>query len=100
MTLGLFAPIRAVAGAVRGLLGARSVTLTSSQQKAIRSLEKQIQIHSKKLDDFIANPTIRPGMRHLPKKVIMRQQQVRIKHLKNEINTFKKNIKKIKNGKF
>lgn len=37
-------------------------------------------------------------MENLPKDVIQKQQQRRIKHLEAEINTFKKNIEKIKRG--
>lgn len=61
-------------------------------------MEKQIQKHQKKLDEFKANPTVRPGMENLPKEIIRKQQQMRIKHLETEIKTFKKNIKKIKKG--
>ncbi|NJA04226.1 hypothetical protein HC024_00505 [Methylococcaceae bacterium WWC4] len=72
--------------------------LTKSQTKAIKSLEKQIQKHQQKLDDFKANPTVRPGMEDLPKEIIKQQQEERIRHLETEINTFNKNIEKIKNG--
>ena len=82
-----------------GLVATNSVTqLSKSQLKGIRSLEKQIQKHQKKIDDFKANPTVRPGMENLPKDVIKRQQQARVKHLETEINTFKNNIDKIKSG--
>jgi len=64
----------------------------------IRSLEKQIAQHEKKVDDFRANPTVRPGMEKLPKEVIEKQQQERIRHLEKEIETFKKNIEKYKTG--
>ena len=72
--------------------------LTSRQQKSIRSLEKQISKHEKKLQDFKDNPTVRPGMEKLPKDVIQKQQQRRIDHLETEIDTFKNNIDKIKPG--
>jgi RHS repeat-associated protein len=89
-------------GAARGYLGS-TVTkgvkeLTTQQQKAIRSLEKQIAKHEKKIQDFKDNPTVRPGMENLPKEVIQKQQQRRIQHLETEINTFKNNIDKIKQG--
>ena len=76
--------------------GARN--LIKFQLKSIKSLEKQIQKHQQKPDDFKTNPTVKPGMENLPKDVIKKQQQARIKHLEMEINTFKKNIEKIKNG--
>ncbi len=79
-------------------LGSKGVELTNSQLKSIRSLEKQIEKHQQKLDAFKANPTVRPGMENLPENVIKQQQQARIRHLETEINTFKNNIEKIKNG--
>ena len=61
-------------------------------------MEKQIASHEKKLEEFRANPTVRPGMENLPKDVIEKQQQRRIQHLETEIQTFKNNIQKIMNG--
>lgn len=81
-----------------GLKKAFAKGLTTQQQKAIRSLEKQIAKHEKKIQDFKDNPTVRPGMENLPKEVIQKQQQRRIQHLETEINTFKNNIDKIKRG--
>ncbi|MCH6257168.1 FG-GAP-like repeat-containing protein [Puniceicoccaceae bacterium K14] len=72
--------------------------LNPSQLRGIRSLERQIDIHKQKIDDFKRNPTVRPGMEHLPADVIKRQQQRRIEHLRQEIRTFEGNIKKIMNG--
>ncbi len=72
--------------------------LTSSQQRSIRSLEKRIAEHLRKLDDFQANPTVRPGMEGLPDEVIKAQQATRIRHLETEIRTFQNNIQKILNG--
>ncbi|MEM9152030.1 MAG: hypothetical protein AAGB19_16460 [Cyanobacteria bacterium P01_F01_bin.3] len=72
--------------------------LSASQQRGIRSLEKQIEQHQAKLDDFKRNPTVRPGMENLPADVIKKQQQARIRHLETEIGTFKNNIQKIRNG--
>lgn len=71
--------------------------LTKEQIKGIKSLEKQIAAHEKKLEEFRRNPTIRPGVENLPVDVIAKQQQRRIDHLQKEINTFKNNIDKIKN---
>lgn len=51
-----------------------------------------------KLDDFRANPTVRPGMEGLPDEVIKAQQATRIRHLETEIRTFQNNIQKILNG--
>jgi len=72
--------------------------LTKSQIKSIKSLKKRITEHMKKIEEFKKNPTIKPGMEKMPKEVIEKQQQIRIKHLENEINTFKENIQKITNG--
>ena len=72
--------------------------LSRESLRGIRSLEKQIAAHEQKLANFIANPTVRPGMEHLPKEVIDRQQQSRIQHFEKEIRTFKENIQKILNG--
>jgi RHS repeat-associated protein len=69
-----------------------------AKRRAIRSLEKQIAKHQKKLQEFINNPTIRPGMENLPKELIQKQQQRRVQHLLDEINTFGKNIEKIQRG--
>jgi hypothetical protein len=72
--------------------------LTPQEQRSIRSLEKRIIEHEQKIIDFQNNPTIRPGMENLPKDVIVKQQQLRIKHLETEIRTFKNNIQKISKG--
>ena len=72
--------------------------LTKQQQKATRSLEKRIAEHEKKLQELKETPTVRPGMEGLPKEIIKKQQQRRIQHLEQEINTFKNNIEKIKRG--
>lgn len=82
-----------------GLVAAKGVKeLTKQQQKSVRSLEKQISKHEKKLQEFRDNPTVRPGMEKLPKEVIQKQQQRRINHLETEIRTFRNNIEKIKRG--
>jgi hypothetical protein len=72
--------------------------LDAQSQRSIRSLEKQILSHQKKLDEFKSNPTVRPGMEHLPKHLIENQQSVRIQHLQSEIKTFQNNIDKILKG--
>lgn len=66
--------------------------------KGIRSLEKQIALHEQKLLDFINNPTIRPGMSNQSAEIIWQQQLRRIEHLQKEIDTFRRNIEKIRNG--
>lgn len=67
-------------------------------QAGIRFLEKRIAEHEKKLADFKANPTVRPGMENQPKEVIEAAQKSRIRHLEGEIQTFKENIEKLKSG--
>ncbi len=64
----------------------------------IHSLEQRIAEHQEKLDKFKANPTVRPGMENLPREVIEKQQQSRIRHLEKEIQTFKQNIDKLRKG--
>ncbi|MGV7208649.1 hypothetical protein ACLB1G_12420 [Oxalobacteraceae bacterium A2-2] len=65
--------------------------------KAIRSLERQIEKHERKLADFKSNPTVRSGMEHLPQDVIDAQRAARIRHLEAEIRTLRGNIEKIRN---
>ncbi|WP_189534790.1 hypothetical protein [Paludibacterium paludis] len=72
--------------------------LSKEAQKGVKSLEKQIASHEKKLEEFRNNPTVRPGMENLPKDVIEKQQQRRIQHLETEIQTFKNNLQKILDG--
>lgn len=87
------------AGLLRKLVGkkkGKSKELTTQEQKSIRSYERLIREHQQKIDEFEANPTVRPGMEHLPKEDILRQQRARIDHLKKEIQTFEDNIRKIK----
>jgi RHS repeat-associated protein len=102
------APMGVVAGgSLSGLarsntvLGGKSQSLRAldaQSQRSIRSLEKQILSHQKKLDEFKSNPTVRPGMEHLPRNVIENQQRVRIQHLQSEIRTFQNNIDRILKG--
>jgi hypothetical protein len=91
--------IPAYCTAKAGIKTAKEVNqLTKQAQKSIRSLEKQIAAHEKKLADFKASPTVRPGMENLSKEMVEKQQQGRIEHLETEIQTFKNNIQKIMNG--
>lgn len=87
-------------GGGKGTPATRSDTaqLSLPAQRGIRSLERQIAAHEAKLAAFKANPTVRPGMEHLPPAAVVRQQQKRIQHLEKEIQTFRENIQKIKRG--
>ena len=76
----------------------KDAELSAEKQRAIRSLEKRIEEHEKKLADFKANPTVRPGMENQPQSVIDKQWNARINHLETEIRTFKNNIGKIREG--
>ena len=77
---------------------AKAVTkeLSKESERGIRSLEKQIAKHERKIADFKANPTVRPGMEGLPKEAIEAQQKARIRHLETEIKTFRENIEKLR----
>jgi hypothetical protein len=79
--------------------GGGAKVLSKEAQRGIRSLEKQIAAHEKKLADFKANPTVRPGMEGQSREVIEAAQQSRIRHLEKEIQTFRENIEKLKEGK-
>lgn len=68
------------------------------QIKSIKSLQKNIEKHQKKIGDFKANPTVKPGMENLPKGMIKKQQEARVNNLKKQTNTFKNNIENIKKG--
>jgi len=82
-----------------GVKGAKiSETAAKQAEKGIRSLLKRISEHEKKLNDFKANPTVRPGMEGQPQEVIEAAQQARINHLETEIQTFKNNIQKLMSG--
>jgi len=76
----------------------KSCPLSKEQLKAQRSLEKRISEHEQKLQQFKANPTVRPGMEGLSKDLIKKQQERRMDHLQKEIDTFRKNIEKINRG--
>ena len=72
--------------------------LSNQALRGIRSLEKQIAAHEAKLAEFIKNPTVRPGMDGQSQAVIKAAQDARIRHLQREIDAFKGNIEKLKNG--
>jgi RHS repeat-associated protein len=96
--------LKSAAGAIKGIgaaegAGVGQITrLSAEAQRGITSLERQISIHERKLNEFRTNPTIRPGMENLPKEIIEKQQQIRINHLETKIQTFKNNIQKLING--
>jgi len=105
------AVIGAFAGPIIVATGGRIVPLTArlmqsfgrqeispQARRGIRSLEKRIEEHQRKLQDFKDSPTVRPGMEKLPPpEAIARQQQRRVEHLEQEIKTFRGNIEKLKN---
>jgi len=72
--------------------------LTTSQQRSIRSYEKRIAEHEKKLSDFLNNPQLRPGTENLSQEVHKQMFESRVRHLQHEIKVFKNNINKIKKG--
>ncbi|GMV31992.1 MAG: hypothetical protein AMXMBFR59_41170 [Rhodanobacteraceae bacterium] len=72
--------------------------LSAQAARGIRSLEKRIAEHEEKLAKFRASPTIRPGMEGQSMEKIQAAQQSRIRHLEKEIQTFKENIEKLRNG--
>jgi hypothetical protein len=72
--------------------------LTPEQQRAIRSLEKQLRKHEEKLKSFRENPTPRPGTEDLSPEIQKQSIEGRLRHLEREIETFKKNIEKIQQG--
>lgn len=80
-------------------LAAESAPALSNQAlRGIRSLEKLIAAHEAKLAEFIKNPIVRPRMEGQSQAVIKAAQEARIRHLQREIDAFKGNIEKLKNG--
>ncbi len=73
--------------------------LTKEELKAVKSYKKQIVKHQEKIKNFKENPTVRPGMENCPQDLSLQQQNLRIKHLEKEIETFLENIVKILGGK-
>ncbi|HYH95875.1 hypothetical protein [Hyalangium sp.] len=72
--------------------------LTPQQERAIQSLERQIRKHEEKLKDFRKDPTPRPGTENLSAEIQQKSIEGRIRHLEREIETFKRNIEKIRQG--
>ncbi|MET4616854.1 RHS repeat-associated protein [Stenotrophomonas sp. 2619] len=54
------------------LLGRKEIS--PEARRDVRSLEKKIEEHQRKLQDFKDNPTVRPGMEKLPQELVARQQ--------------------------
>ena len=83
---------------VKTVFAGKTRALTQQQQRAIRSLKRQVAQHEKKLQVFRNNPTIRPGMENLSREIVEKQQRRRIQHLETEIKAFRDNIEKIIGG--
>jgi hypothetical protein len=73
--------------------------LTPSQQRAVRSLQQQIDEHQVKLGEYMANPDAYDNLGYLknaPTEEIRQQIiQGRIQHLQTEINAFQGQIDRI-----
>jgi RHS repeat-associated protein len=72
--------------------------MSRSQLSGLQSHARNILDHARRLQEFQSNPTVRPGMEGLPRDVILRQQQIRVEHLRTEIRTFTENMIKILTG--
>ncbi|NYH50332.1 RHS repeat domain-containing protein [Xanthomonas arboricola] len=99
--------VGAVAGLALVATGGRAIGLTgglarreisNEARRGIRTLEKRIAEHAKKIEDFKKNPTVKPGMEKMPEAAVKIQQQRRVRHLETEIRTFRENIEKLKNS--
>lgn len=66
--------------------------LSADDRRAIRSFRKLIDAHEKKLEEFCAQPTVRPGMEQMPLDRIQSQQEARIRRLQREIRRFEEEI--------
>lgn len=66
--------------------------LSANDRRAIRSFRKLIDAHERKLEEFRARPTIRPGMEQMPLDRIQAQQEARERRLIREIRKFEKEI--------
>jgi RHS repeat-associated protein len=73
--------------------------VSGTARKSIRTLERRIAEHEEKIAKFRAHPTVRPGMEKMSAEAVARQQQRRIEKLEKEIEKFRGNIEKIKEGK-
>ncbi len=73
-----------------------------SEKRAIKGLKEHIKEHKTKLKEYIKDPYSQDNkgyLKNAPNQEIKnRIINGRIKHLNNEINTARKNIREIKNG--
>lgn len=69
--------------------------LPRTHRKAIRSLQKQVEQHQRKIADFKRDQSVRPGMETLDAEAIATQQQRRIQHLEREVRTFQNTIRRL-----
>jgi len=76
--------------------------LTTSEQRALRSLQSQVEAHTAKLNDYMANPDAydNQGLLARAPSPQIRQRIIdgRIRHLQTEIKTFQDQITKIQGG--
>lgn len=89
-----------IAGTIGRSLAGRggAQQLSREAQRGIRSLGKRIAEHEKKLADFKANPTPRPGTEGLSKEIQQQSIDGRIRHLEREIETFRRDIERLRGG--
>jgi RHS repeat-associated protein len=78
----LAAVVKVLAPKVESIAGKE---LTKQELKSVKSLAKQMEKHEQKLEDFKTNPTVRPGMEHMPQERIQAQQAQRAEDIKVEI---------------
>jgi hypothetical protein len=76
--------------------------LTSSEQRSVRSLQRNVEEHEAKLEQYKANPDAYDNqglLKNAPTPEI-RQRIIdgRVRHLQNEINTFRKQVNDILGG--
>jgi hypothetical protein len=75
--------------------------LSTSDQKAVRSLQARLDEHHAKLDAYVADPEAYDNLGILQGKTPEIRQRIihgRVRHLQTEINTFQSNINKILGG--
>lgn len=76
--------------------------LTTSEQRALRSLQSQVEAHTAKLDDYMASPDAydNQGLLARAPSPQIRQRIIdgRIRHLQTEIKAFQDQITKIQGG--
>jgi hypothetical protein len=72
--------------------------LPRKRRKAIRSLQKLVERHQRKIADFKRDQPVRPGMEGMDAEVIASQQQRRIQHLEREVRAFQKAIRRLRDS--